>query len=267
MCNSSVAAMLAHGNRHPPRRARHLPRGTVERDHRSRHARAHGSATRWTSTSGRAARAWSSTSGVTRHVTVDTVEPGRGWSFEWSVDDEPASHVSASRSRIDRRRWQPADDHRDAERRHRRTLTRAASAGICARCCCGRARWQPPWCGERARRSVRGTVRSDATGAVRTPDAATGPTRPRRLAAAHHAHPPGGREASPGAGRRRPRQLRARRARGALHSDPGTVGDRRDMAHRVEPRMGPHRPDCLRCRVGLRPTDVGDHMGRWTTSR
>ena len=33
---------------------------------------------------------------VTRHLTVDTVEPGRGWSFDWSVDDEAASHVSFS---------------------------------------------------------------------------------------------------------------------------------------------------------------------------
>ena len=31
---------------------------------------------------------------VTRHLRVDTVEPGRGWSFDWSVDDEPASHVA-----------------------------------------------------------------------------------------------------------------------------------------------------------------------------
>jgi uncharacterized protein YndB with AHSA1/START domain len=31
---------------------------------------------------------------VTRRLRVDAVEPGRGWSFDWSVDDEPASHVS-----------------------------------------------------------------------------------------------------------------------------------------------------------------------------
>ena len=77
---------------------------------------------------------------VTRHLTVDTVEPGRGWSFDWSVDDEPASHVVV-RDRIDRRRWQPADDHRDTHRIGERRPR--ASAGICARCSCGRARWRP----------------------------------------------------------------------------------------------------------------------------
>ena len=32
--------------------------------------------------------------GVVRHVHIDTVEPGRGWSFHWQVDDEPESHVT-----------------------------------------------------------------------------------------------------------------------------------------------------------------------------
>jgi uncharacterized protein YndB with AHSA1/START domain len=30
---------------------------------------------------------------VTRRIRVDTVDPGRGWSFHWQVDDEPESHV------------------------------------------------------------------------------------------------------------------------------------------------------------------------------
>jgi uncharacterized protein YndB with AHSA1/START domain len=32
--------------------------------------------------------------GVTRRVTVSTFEPGRGWAFDWSVDDEPESRVT-----------------------------------------------------------------------------------------------------------------------------------------------------------------------------
>ena len=57
-------------------------------------------------------------------------------------------------------------------------------------------------------------------------------------------------------------------SRGPLRGDARAVGDRRGMAHRVEPRMGPaRRPAGCRCRVGLRPSDVGDHMWRWTTSR
>ena len=55
----------------------------------------------------------------------------------------------------------------------------AASAGTCARCCCGRARWRPRSCGERPRRSVRGALRPDAPGAVRTAPEATAPTRRR----------------------------------------------------------------------------------------
>jgi uncharacterized protein YndB with AHSA1/START domain len=39
--------------------------------------------------------------GVTRHVTVSTLEPGRGWSFEWSADDEPASRVTLAISTTD----------------------------------------------------------------------------------------------------------------------------------------------------------------------
>jgi uncharacterized protein YndB with AHSA1/START domain len=31
---------------------------------------------------------------VTRQLTVDKVEQGRAWSFEWHVDDEPVSHVA-----------------------------------------------------------------------------------------------------------------------------------------------------------------------------
>jgi uncharacterized protein YndB with AHSA1/START domain len=32
--------------------------------------------------------------GVARQVVIDHVEVGRGWSFRWSVDGEPESHVT-----------------------------------------------------------------------------------------------------------------------------------------------------------------------------
>ena len=39
--------------------------------------------------------------GVTREVIVHSVEEGRGWSFEWRVDEAPASVVSFEISRND----------------------------------------------------------------------------------------------------------------------------------------------------------------------
>ena len=39
--------------------------------------------------------------GVIRRVTVSTFEPGSGWSFDWSVDDEPASRVALAISTTD----------------------------------------------------------------------------------------------------------------------------------------------------------------------
>lgn len=32
--------------------------------------------------------------GVTRRVTVSDYDPGRGWAFDWRVDDEPGSRVT-----------------------------------------------------------------------------------------------------------------------------------------------------------------------------
>jgi uncharacterized protein YndB with AHSA1/START domain len=39
--------------------------------------------------------------GVTRHVTVSDYEPGRGWAFDWRVDDEPESRVTFAISTTD----------------------------------------------------------------------------------------------------------------------------------------------------------------------
>ena len=39
--------------------------------------------------------------GVTRHVTVSTFEPGRGWTFDWRIDDELESRVTFAISTTD----------------------------------------------------------------------------------------------------------------------------------------------------------------------
>ena len=144
--------------------------------------------------------------GISREVKVRSVDEGRGWSFEWRVDD--GTGVRRELRDLEHRR-----------RRQRLTITETLSAGAearaaagtacggtCARCCCGRARSPSRWCGERTRRPVRGVVRSDAAGAVRPPPQERA-RHGHAIGATHHAHPAGRRQASPGTGRSRPRRI------------------------------------------------------------
>ena len=84
-------------------------------------------------------------------------------SFEISSTDDGASVLTITET-LQRRRRGPSRGGQ-------------LPVGCCARCCCGRARSPSRSCGERARRSVLGAVRSDAPGAVRAPTRETGPTR------------------------------------------------------------------------------------------
>ena len=201
--------MPAMESRHSPGRARRSPptrcgaRSPIAR--RSRRGSANGS----TSICGLAARGWSSTSGVTREVIVDSVDEGRGWSFEWSVDEAPVSRRDV-RDLEQRRRRQPADDHRDVDRRrpsqHRcgwlpMGSVRAAAVGV------------------HGRRRVRAvSALDDLFSALSDPTRRAlfdrllrdGPDTATRLARAHDAHAAGGRQASPGAGRGRSGRAAAR---------------------------------------------------------
>ena len=146
----------------------------------------------------------------------------------------------------DDRRRRPAH-RRDACWRRRRRPPRPASPGRCASARCGPAPSPPRcWC-ERAATAVRTTPLDALFGALADPTRRAivvdlvrhGPRSATRLAAGRAAHPPGRRQAPPGAGGGRPRHVAARRPRGAVPGDARAARRRRRLAARRRRHLGP----------------------------